>query len=348
MKKLKIGQISPINLPVPPEKYGGTEKIIYWLCQELTNRGHQVVLFAAEDSKVKSKLCPILKKSLWKMNVTESAPYYAYEMAIVAKKSKELKLDILHDHLGPWSLALYGQVKTPIVHTLHVPMSSKDRIWVYKKLKAKLVSISYAQRKPAPNLNYVANIYNGIDLDSFPFNPKPKNHFIWVGELSPRKGILEVIKIAKSAKIKLVLIGKIPPKAQKSDYVFFKKYIEKELNKNNIKFLGEKKREELGKYYGQAKAFLFPLQWEEPFGLVMTESMASGTPVIAFHRGSVPEVIKDGETGFIVKNVAGAIAALKKIDQIERAACREHVKNLFSKEKMVDEYEKLYYKLLKK
>lgn len=191
MKKLRIGQISPINLPVPPKKYGGTEKIIYWLCEELSKRGHEVFLFAAKDSKVNCHLCPIINKSLWTFQPEESSPYYAYEMAVIARRAKELKLNILHDHLGPWSLTLYGQMSIPIIHTLHVPLGSKDRIWAYRELNSKLVSISNAQRKPAPDLNYVATIYNGIDIENFRFNNKPKNHFIWVGELSPRKGILE-------------------------------------------------------------------------------------------------------------------------------------------------------------
>lgn len=347
MRKLRIGQISPINLPVPPKKYGGTEKIIHGLCEQLTKRGHNVILFASQDSKVSCKVYPIVKKGLWINKPKESVPYYAYEMAVIGREAKKLKLDILHDHLGPWALTLYGQVNIPIVHTLHVPFNNKDRVWAYDKLKAKLISISYAQRKPAPNLNYVANIYNGINLDLFPFQAKPENHFIWVGELSPRKGILEVIKVAKIAKIKLILIGKIPSKTQKGDYAFFKKHIEKELNKGSIKFLGEKRRQELGKYYRKARAFLFPLQWEEPFGLVMTESMSCGTPVIAFNRGSVPEIIKDGKTGFIVKNISGIVQAIKKIDQINRADCRAHVEANFTLEKMVDEYEKLYYKLIK-
>ena len=357
MKKLRIGQIGPLNLPIPPKKYGGTEKIIYSLCEGLTKKGHEVFLFAAKDSKTSAHLCPIVEKSFWtlKSKPQEYAPYYAYQMAIVAEKAKKLKLDILHDHLGPWSLALYGQTKIPIVHTLHVPFKNKDRIWTYRKLNSKLISLSFAQRKTAPDLNYVANIYNGIDLSLFPFNQKPKNYFIWAGELSPRKGIMEVIKIAELAKIKLIIIGRIPPPIQGMDYIFFNKYIKKNLNKGNIKYLGEANQEKIGKYYKNAKAFLYPLQWEEPFGLTMIESMACGTPVIAFKRGSVPEVIKDGKTGFIVSpwdkqgkvNLKGFIQMIKKIDQIDRKECRNLVKENFSAERMVDNYEKTFFKILK-
>lgn len=356
MKKLRIGQISPLNLPVPPKKYGGAEKIIYSLCQELTKKGHQVFLFGTENSKVSCRVIPVLKKGLWETKPKDCMPYYMYQMAVIAKKTKELKLDILHDHLGPITLSLYGQINVPIIHTLHIPFFNPDRPWAYKKLKSKLVSISLDQRKPAPDLNYVDNIYNGIDINSYPFNPKPKNYFLWVGELSPRKGIYEVIKIAKKAKIKLILIGRIPPIQQYNDFSFFKKYIKKELNKNGILYLGEKTPEELKKYYKNAKGFLFPLQWEEPFGLTMIESMSCGTPVIVFKRGSVPEVVKDKKTGFVVNpltekgevNLVGFIKAIKDIEKIKRKDCRLLVEENFTIQKMVNRYEKLFLKTLKK
>jgi len=313
-----------------------------------------VYLFAAGDSKTSAKLVPILKKSLWTFKHKESSPYYAYEMAVIARKAKELKLDVLHDHLGPWSLALYGQTDVPIIHTLHVPIDGKDRIWAYNKLKSKLVSISNKQRKPAKHLNYLATVYNGIDIDHFAFNEKPKDHYIWVGELSPRKGIMEVIRIAKRAKIKLVIAGRIPPKRQGRDFRFFNEHVKKELNKGNIKFVGEVTKNQLVNLYGQAKCFIYPLQWEEPFGLTMAESMACGTPVIAFNRGSVPEVVKHGKTGFVVKpkikgrvNYKGFIQAIRKIDTISRQDCRDWAMDNFSVQAMINNYEKLYYKVIR-
>lgn len=354
MKKLKIGQISPLNLPIPPKKYGGTERIIFWLCEELKKLGHKVFLFGTKDSKISCKLIPIIDKSLWMAkNIKDHIPYYALEMVKIAKLSKEFKFDVLHDHLGPLSLTLYGQVNIPILHTLHIPFKGKDRIWVYQKLNAKLISISFSQRKPAPNLNYVANIYNGIDISEFPFNKKPKNYFFWTGELSPRKGILEVIKIAKLAKLKLILAGRIPLPQQRDDFVFFQKYIKKELNKKKIQYVGELSSKKLAYYYKNAIAFLYPLQWEEPFGLTMVESMACGTPVIAFKRGSVPEIVKNKITGFVIEsfkkgqqNFEDFIEGIENISQIKRENCREWVEKNFTKEKMVKEYEKLYYKIL--
>ncbi len=356
MRKLRIGQISPLNLPVPPKKYGGTERIVFWLCEELKRLGHEVFLFGSGDSKVSCKLIPIVKKSLWvSKDIKEHSVYYALQLAQVAQLSAKLKIDILHDHLGPLTLALYGQVKIPIVHTLHVPFQQReDRIFAYQKLKAKLVSISFAQRRPAPHLNYVANIYNGIDLTEFPFKKNPQDYFIWVGELSPRKGILEVIQIAKMAKIRLILAGRIPPPTQRGDFEFFQKNIKKELNKGKVGYVGELSRKKLAFFYQRAIAFLYPLQWEEPFGLTMVEAMACGTPVIAFKRGSVPEVVKDKVTGFVIppfkgkqQNFDGFLEAIENIFQIKREDCREWVEKNFTKEKMAKAYEKVYYKLVK-
>ncbi len=310
MKKLKIGQIAPLNLPVPPIKYGGTELVVSDLTNGLAKKGHDVYLFASKDSKTNAKLIPITEKHLWDSKVKDTSPYYGYQIATIAKKAKELKIDILHDHMGPWSLPLYS-LGIPIVHTIHVP-TNKDRAFIYKKMNSKIISISNNQRKPAPDLNYLATVYNGINLDDFPFNNNPKKHFIWVGELSPRKGILEVIEIAKLTKINLLIIGRIPPPSQKKDYSFFKKNIEKELNKKNITYIGEIKKKTLGKYYKNARAFIYPLQWEEPFGLIMAESMACGTPVIAFNRGSVPEVVAHNKTGFVVKTTKEMLKAIKK------------------------------------
>ncbi|MFH1401977.1 MAG: glycosyltransferase family 4 protein [Parcubacteria group bacterium] len=370
MKKLRIGQIAPLNVPIPPKKYGGTERIIDALCQGLSQRDHKIFLFAAADAKTGGQIIPIVPKSLWSNKTKEVAPYYAYEMNIILRQSSRLKLDILHDHLGPLSLALYGGINIPIVHTLHVPLN-KDRAWAYKKLNSKLISISDNQRKDAPQLNYIATIYNGTDKNLFRFNPHPKNYLLYLGELAERKGVREAILIAKKVKLKLIIVGRVPLQtSQIKDYLFFQKYIKPELNRGQIKYAGEVISERTPEFYGNAKIALFPICWEEPFGLIMTESMSCGTPVIAFARGSVPEIIKDGETGFIVNSsnddirgnwiikktgLAGMIEAINKIynlsadDYLEmRKNCRKHVEKNFTLGKMMNEYEKLYYKILEK
>lgn len=350
MKKLKIAQIAGLNIPVPPPKYGGSEKVIYWISEELVRRGHEVYLFATANSKTSGHLVPIVEKGLWDIKPDDDLAYYATEMAIVGQYMQQEQFDIVHDHIGPWSLALYGQSATPIVHTLHVPFE-QNRIWAYKKLNAKLISISHAQRKPAPDLNYIANIYHGIDVENFPFRDSSGEYFLWVGELSERKGAVQAIEVAKKADIPLLMIGRIPTTHtiyQKRDYEFFQRHIEPELNKGNIIYGGEKTPEELKSIYEKASALLFPLQWEEPFGLIYIEAMACGTPVITFNRGSAPEVIKDGVTGYVVDTVDEMVDAIKKVDQIDRKACREWVEQNFTIQKMVDSYEKTFQEILSK
>jgi glycosyltransferase involved in cell wall biosynthesis len=357
MKKLRIGQIGPLNVPIPPEKYGGTERIVDALCRGLSRQGHEVFLFAAGDAKTGGKLIPIVQKSLWNNEIQETTPYYSYEMAIVAKEAARLKLDVIHDHVGPFSLSLYGCPNIPpILHTLHVPLN-KNRAWAYEKLNSKLISISNNQRKDAPELNYVATIYNGVNSTFFKFNRETKNYFLFLGELVERKGVREAIMVAKILGIKLLIAGRVPLQtpSQIKDYLFFKKYVKPELGHNNIEYVGEVGQEKTVELYGQAKATLFPICWEEPFGLVMTESMACGTPVIAFRRGSVPEVIKDGVTGFICKpgdldDMAKMVNKINDMPTVEylkmRENCRKHVEENFTIEKMVDGYGATYKKIL--
>ena len=370
MKKLRIGQIAPLNVPIPPKKYGGTERIIDALCRGFSKRGHKIFLFSAGDAETCGKIIPITKKGIWSKEFKETTPYYSYEMAVVAKEASRFKLDILHDHLGPFSLSLYGCLKIPILHTLHVPLN-ESRAWAYKKLNSRLISISNNQRKDAPGLNYIATVYNGTDENLFKFNQKPNDYLLFLGELVERKGVREAILIAKRLGVKLLIAGRISLQtpSQIKDYLFCQKYVKPELNRNNIKYAGEVGGEKTVKLYQEAKATLFPICWEEPFGLVMIESMATGTPVVAFARGSVPEVIKDGETGFIINSsskdirgkwiikktgLAGMIEAVNKIysmpgsDYLKmRENCRKHVEKNFTVEKMVDGYEKVYEKILK-
>lgn len=371
MKKLRIGQIAPLNVPIPPIKYGGTERIIDALCRSLTSRGHEVFLFSSGEAKTKANIIPIISKSLWRNDVKDTTPYYSYEMAVINREAKRLNLDILHDHLGPFSLSLYNSVNIPIVHTLHVPLNAA-RTWAYQMLDSKLISISDNQRRDAPKLNYITTVYNSTDTNLFSFRPKAKDYCLFLGELVERKGVLEAIKISKQLKLKLIIAGRIPLEtpSQLNDHIFFTKFIKPELNRGNIKYFGEATSKQAAKLYGEAKVCLFPIKWEEPFGLVMLESMACGTPVIAFSMGSVPEVIKDGENGFIVnisnKNkrgnwitkktgIEGMAGAVKKIYAMPeneyikmRENCRKHVEENFSVEKMVDGYEKAYKKIIAK
>jgi len=230
-------------------------------------------------------------------------------------------------------------LKIPVFHTLHLPIY-QELAEVYKKTDARLITISDNQRKNFPALNYATTIYNGIDLKNFDFSKKPKNYFLFAGKIRPSKNPLDAIKAVKKSGEKLLLIGKI------SDERYFKSKIKPLLSKN-ITYLGEVSVLKIKQIYAGAKALLFPIKWQEPFGLVMIEAMASGAPVIAYPAGAVPEVVKDKETGFIVKNLNEMEKAIKNIDKIDRRRCRERVGKYFSAEKMVDDYEKIIKRQLK-
>lgn len=346
MKKLRIAQIAPLWFSIPPKKYGGIERIIAFLCNGLVDKGHKVTLFAPGDSKTKAKLVAPVKIGVKEMGAKWNAYWWnnlIHSMAFENAKD----FDIIHCHWIIMGAYFQRMVKNPVLHTQHnIPPTGSLRWKTYEHYKndLNLVFISKSERNNAP-IKFKNNwiIYNGIDLSPFKFNAKPQDHFVWVARICPAKGPETAIKIAKKAGVKLLLAGQI----QKQHQEYFRTRIKPHLN-SQIKFVGELTQKQLGSFYGKAKALLYPIDWEEPFGLVMAESMACGTPVIAFNRGSVPELIEHNKTGFIVDTISEAVKAVKKIDQIDRADCRAHVENLFSKQKMVDEYEKLYYKLIAK
>ncbi len=346
MRKLRIAQVAPLWFSIPPKKYGGIERIISFLSDGLVQKGHQVTLFASGDSKTKAKLIAPVKKGVKEMGVKWNAYWWnnlVHSMAF--ERAKEF--DIIHCHWIIMGAYFQRLVKTPVLHTMHnIPQESHLRwkVFEYYKNDLNLVFISKSERKNTPiRLKNSWIIYNGIDLTPFKFNAKPQDHFIWVARICPAKGPQNAIKIAKKAGVKLLLAGQI----QKQHQEYFKTKIKPHLS-SRIKYVGELTQKQLVSFYGRGKATLYPIEWEEPFGLVMAESMACGTPVIAFRRGSVPELIDDGKTGFIAKTISEAVKAVKKIDQIDRVDCRSRIENLFSKEKMVDEYEKLYYQILKR
>jgi len=346
--KLKIAQVAPLWFSIPPKKYGGIEWIVYNLCEGLTKLGHEVTLFATGDSKVPCKLVATYPRSLIDEGVSWYNPAYnLYNLETAFKRAKEF--DIIHTHIDLWELYFPSLVKTTSLCTIHNPLyttKEKDpRIFILNKFKnLNYVAISEAQKKLSKvKLNFVAVIYNGIRIQDFKFNPNPKDHFVWAARIDKYKGIENAIEIAERAGVKLVLAGRLDP-TQKE---YFKKNIKPHLGRQ-IKFIGEYSKEEKSDFFGQAKALLYPIEWHEPFGLNMTEAMACGTPVIAFNRGSVPEVVKDKKTGFVVENIKEAVGAVKNIDQIKRVDCRDWVEKKFTTERMVADYEKLYYKLLKK
>ena len=360
MKKLKIAQIAPLWIPVPPQKYGGIERVVHYLTEELVRRGHDVTLFASGDSKTKAKLVSVYPRSLLKDNISWTKPEWNLEnLAKAFSQAKEF--DILHTHTDIWTVFFQETTKTPVLHTFHNPLytevkSHKEfptRLKLYNRHRktTNAVFISKSQQKIC-TIKFPKDwiCYNGIDTSLYKFNSKPEDHFIWVARIDPYKGIENAILAAEKTGVKLLLAGRL----DKGRENYFKEKIKPHLGKQ-IKYVGELSQKEMSGFYRKAKGCLYPIEWEEPFGLVMVESMACGTPVIAFDKGSVPEVIKDKKTGFVVpfkdkrgkKNIQGLIEAIKKIDEIKREDCKTWVEENFSYQKMTSRYEEIYYQLIK-
>ena len=363
-RRLKIATMvaSEVAIPVPkefPRAYASIP-IATTIAEEMTKKGHKVFFFASKDSK--PQRFKLIKANFTSLYKNKSIDIYKlperirlktigffdqYLLSLIYEKSKKEKFDIIHLH-GAISRNALPIVRMfpniPIIYTMHDPLT-KWRMKIHGFFKTKhqyLVSISNAQQKAAPDLNWIGTIYHGINLKPFSFNERPKDYLFFAGRILKRKGVYEAIQAAKATKNKLLIAG---------DYYSEEKYWIEKIKPNlsdKIKYVGFVSPKKLAEYYAGAKATLMPIKWEEPFGLTFIESMAAGTPPIAFNRGSAKEIIKHGKTGFVVKNLKEMIKAIKKIDQIDRKECRKHVEKNFSIEKMADEYEKLYYKILKK
>ncbi len=339
---MRIAQLAPPWIPVPPYTYGGTELIISWLCDELVRRGHEVTLFATGDSKTKAKLIPIWPRSLWRAKLR--TPHAVFSLLYQKLIEIQDQFDILHDHCEFYTMPYTKFLKPPVITTLHHPLT-EETIILYKKFpNVNFVAISKHQRKSGPGINIVRTIYHGLPIEKYEFNPKPKNYLLWLSKIMPQKGIAEAIDIAKLSGENLIISGNIPP--EYGDYFDFR--IKPLIDGKKIQFVGASDFPKKIDLLKNAKASIFPVKRPEPFGLVVIEAMACGTPVIAFKEGSMPELIEDGKTGFLVNNIEEACQALKKVDQISREYCREYVKKNFNLKRMVNRYEKLYKKILKK
>jgi len=349
---MKIAIIAPPFTTVPPPKQGGTERIANDMIEGFAKKGHRITLFGAGKYKGSAKFVQIFKKTISEQKIDttyiEGSRKLRIESAYNAQVMKELlkrdnQFDIIFNHArgGFLFLPLAQILKTPIVIIMHLPIFKEvaDVLASYKN--PNIITISNNQRKGFPKVNYLATVYNGTNMDEFEFCNKPKDYFLFMGALGEHKNPKDAILACKKAKVKLILAG------GKRREPYFTKEILPLIDKKQIKYAGEVSGQERINLYKWAKGFIFPIKWQEPFGLVMIEAMASGTPVISYRNGAVSEVIKHGKTGFIVKDIKGVVQAIKKIDSIKREDCRKHVEKYFSTKKMVDDYEKICFKLVK-
>ncbi len=345
---MKIALLAPPYLPVPPVGYGGTERIVHYLAENLVKRGYDVTLFASGDSKTTAKLFSTFPKSLGNSGEIKNKPLYPL-LSYIDCFSRASDFDIIHNHAQYYAMFLADLIKTPVVHTIHGSFAKgevpEDKRMALERFRDHFfVSISFNQRESLPDINWVDTVYNGIDISKYPFSSRKGDYLLWIGRITAKKGPVEAIKVAKSLGMKLKIAAVIDP----IDQDFFKKEVLPLIDGKLIEFVGELSEEEKGHIYSRACCTLYPIHWHEPFGLVMVESMACGTPVVAFEMGSVPEIVVDGKTGFIVEDTSQMIEAVKKIDKIDRAVCRKRVEEKFTIDKMVEGYEAVYREVISK
>lgn len=341
---MRIAQIAPLWERVPPFRYGGIELIVSLLTDELVRRGHEVTLFASGDSISTAQLKSVHEQAL-RLDERIKEPGLYEQMMLSQVYQQAHHFDIIHSHVGCAALPYSGFVKTPTVHTMHGIYTPDNEKMFRQFAWQPYISISEAQREPRLGLNYIHTVYNGIDITAYPFQPEPEQpaYLAFVGRLSPEKGPHEAIAIAKAVGLPLKIAGKVDA----VDREFYQDPIKPLIDGEQIQYLGEVSHAEKVKLLSGANATLFPITWREPFGLVMIESMAVGTPVVGMALGSVPEVIAHGKTGFICHNREQMIEAVPAALGLSRQACRDHVVSRFSVSSMVDEYEKAYKMVLR-
>jgi len=334
---VKIAILSPVAWRTPPRHYGPWEQIASSVCEGMVKKGLDVTLFATLDSVTGAKLEGICEHGYEEDKSVDGLVHSVMHISHLMEMADEF--DLIHSHFDFLPLTYSKLIKTPIVTTIHG--FSSPRIWpVYEKYNghAYYVSISHADRYE--KLDYIANVYNGINISQFSFTEKPDDYLLFFGRFHPDKGPHDAIKIAKLAGKRLIMAGII------QDEKYYEEKVKPHIDGEQIVFVGSAGPEKRNELLGKALALLHPIYFDEPFGLGVAEAMACGTPVIAYNRGSMPELIRSGETGFLVRNADEAVRAVKDLSSIDRAYCREHAISNFSNERMVDDYYKVYEEIL--
>ena len=338
---MKIAQVAPLYESVPPKYYGGTERAVSYLTEELVRQGHEVTLFASGDSETKATLAAQRKNSLrLDKKCVDGVVHHALMAERVYQRADEF--DIIHSHMDYLPYALFRRCATPSVTTLHGRLDLPDLIPLYQEfLDINVISISNAQRDPLPWINWRGTVYHGLPPDLYKFNERHGAYLAFIGRISLEKRLDVAIDIAIKAGVPL----KIAAKVDKTDQVYFENIIEPLLKHPLIEYIGEIGENEKQEFLGNALGLAFPIGWPEPFGLVMIEAMACGTPVIAYPCGSVPEIMAHGQTGFICSNVEEAVEAVKNLGNLNRWRCRQIFELRFSVERMAEDYVNIYKKL---
>jgi glycosyltransferase involved in cell wall biosynthesis len=339
---MKIAQIAPLYESVPPKLYGGTERVVSYLTEELVRLGHEVTLFASGDSVTSARLDSGCEKAL-RLTGTYKDPLAYHTVMLDRVLMRAHEFDVLHFHTDYTHFPATRNLQLPTVTTLHGRLDLPDLVLLYQHFaRERLVSISQAQRQPLRRVNWVANVYHGLPMNLYRASPNRGDYLAFLGRISPEKRPDRAIRIAQKAGMTL----KIAAKVDEVDRQYFETEIEPLLDARGIEYLGEINETQKNSFLGNAYAYLFPIDWPEPFGLGMIEAMACGTPTIAFRCGSVPELIDDGVTGFSVQTEEQAVEALKRVPTLSRAKCRATFERRFTAWRMAKDYLSVYHALV--
>lgn len=340
MTVLRIGMVAPLAEAIPPASYGGTERVVSLLTEELVRRGHQVTLFASGDSRTSAELVPCSERGLrLDSNVTDYIAYTMTQLDTVYGQAD--RFDLIHNHIDYFAYPTANVCPTPTLTTTHGRLDLPEVRRVYRAFSSlPLVAISENQRASLPAVNWTSVVYNGIDVDHFQFRPDPGDYLVFLGRISPEKRPDRAIELARDVGMRLVIAAKVDP----VDQDYFDHAIAPLIRSQPslVEFIGEVDERGKDALLGGAYAYLFPIDWPEPFGLTMAESMATGTPVVAFRAGSADEVVEDGVTGFVRDTLHDMAEVIPQIKDLDRSACRERVERLFSPAAMADGYERAY------
>jgi glycosyltransferase involved in cell wall biosynthesis len=335
---MRIAQVAPLTESVPPQLYGGTERVVAYLTDELVRLGHDVTLFASGDSRTTARLMPVWPRALRLDGACRDAfAPHVLMLEEVAKRAGEF--DVVHFHISQFHFPLARRLRVAHVTTAHGRLDFPELVPLYREFNdIPLISISKAQREPLPDADWIGTVYHGLPLALLPFNPAPGSYLAFLGRISPEKRVDRAIAIATACNQPLKIAAKVDP----VDRGYFEREIRHLLDHPLVEFIGEIDDQQKGDFLGGATALLFPIDWPEPFGLVMVESLACGVPVVAFRRGSVPEVIDHGVTGFLVDTVEEAIDATRQVHLLDRRCCRAVFEQRFSVNRMTADHVELY------
>ncbi len=340
--RLRIAQIGPLYERIPPKLYGGTERIVSYITEELVRRGHDVTLFAAGDAVTSAKLHPACPQALRLMGKQDLGSFLQLPMLSDVYENAD-DFDVIHSHIDYWSFAFAALSRTPSVSTMHGRLDIEDLKPVYSRYKnMPLVSISDAQRPPLAFMNWVSTVYHGLPRDLLTYSKGPGKYLAFLGRISPEKRPDLAIDVAQKAGIPIKLAAKVDV----VDRAYFDRVIKPRLALPGVEYIGEIDESQKNEFLGNALALMFTIDWPEPFGLAMIEALACGTPVVARPCGSVPEVLRDGVTGIIASEFDDLVKAVKKVESISREGCRKEFETRFTADVMAAQYERIYCELI--